>query len=717
MSMEKFSDHCKTLGPSMAIDFEEALKPWMESFPHGYTLVELPESSVGICTKIAVEVGSDSLLLVGEPVVIGVSSPNLECEAPFVFPDRLSFPFSRFPHINFAHNGLPNTLCLTREPIEEWYAEHTFGEYVDMVGRWLNDAAHGTLMKLRQGDSYEPFRVENTKGVLIIDGDIDKYIVGLARPFSCYTSVDYDTSVGIEKFYDPMKDGCKDNGLEIIISRSCEDIIYDWFIQYPTTLGELLKFAKNNGFVIEQEKILSLLSADLCPVEKLFFRFAFIRPKNLIGKDTPVDYLCYCVAKEDFIKQNFDASIDRIMMLDKVTREYANKLTETTEMISGKKILILGCGAIGSKLIYHLYRSGITNLTICDKDVMMPHNICRHALTVPSILKNKAELVRDSVDKMFYFSCPIKIVKDDLLKWLPQTNLNEYDVIIDATASASVARCLDNVVCNLTIPVIRFALSDSGRIGLVYINNDRSVSLVDYYMQLLREAIEDDDISDWFKDERRYNYDYVRVGEGCHSNTMKINDDVISAHTALAARIIRNLFDKCAKNIAYLSFADLDFQGSMFSLKYIIPSFEKFTCQNNSQWEVRIPSDLSKYIKTEAKVGGKREVGEYMMGYVDTKYHRIYVLDSFKPQDSLRKTNRIELGKKGWKEHKETIGQRTASMMSYLGDWHSHPSGSLLPSNIDEATFEYLITNEIAGIYGLGLITNTHEVKAYLLNK
>jgi len=717
MFMDKFSDYCKTLELSRAIAFEKALKPWAKSFPQGYTLVELPEGSVGICTKIPVEVGSDSLLLVGEPMLIGVSSLDLEYNPPFVFPDRLNFPFSKFPHINYANKGLPNTICLTREPIEEWYAEHTFGEYIELVSKWLDDAAHGTLIKLKQGDFYEPFRVENTKGVLIINGDIDKYIAGIPKPVSYYVTVNYDTGVGIERCYDPIKNGCEDNGLEIIISRSCEDVIYDWFIQYPTTLGELLNFAKDKGFVIEQEKILSLLSADQCPVEKLFFRFAFIRPKNLIEKSTPVDYLCYCVAKEDFIRQNFDASIDGIMMLDKVTPEYANKLTETTEVISEKKILVLGCGAIGSKLIYHLYRSGITNLTICDKDVMMPHNICRHALTIPSILKNKAELVRDSVDKMFYFSCPIKIVKDDLLKWLPQTNLNEYEVIIDATASASVARCLDNVVCNLTIPVIRFALSDSGRIGLVYINNDRSVSLVDYYMQLLREAIEDDDISDWFKDERRYNYDYVRVGEGCHSNTMKINDDIISAHTALAARIIRNLFDKCAKNNAYLSFADLDFQGSMFSLKYIIPSFEKFTCQNNSQWEVRIPSDLLQYIKKEAKVGGKREVGEYMMGYVDTKYRRIYVLDSFKPKDSLRQTSRIELSMKGWKEHKETIKQRTSDMMHYLGDWHSHPTGSLLPSSIDKATFEYLITREIDGIYGLGLITNTHEIKTYLLEK
>lgn len=716
MSMDKFSDYCKTLESSRAIAFEKALKPWAKSFPQGYTLVELPEGYVGISAKMPIEVGSDSLLLVGEPMIIVVNSPDLEYNPPMVFPDRLNFPFTKFPHINYANNGLPNTICLTREPIEEWYAEHTFGEYIELVSKWLDDAAHGNLIKLKQGDFYEPFRVENTKGILLINRDIDKYIVDSQKNVSCYAAVDYSTNVSIEKYYDPTTDGCKDNAIEIILSRNCKNILSDWFIQYPTKLEELLAFAKEYGFIIEQEKIVSLLNRTGFSIEKIFFRFAFIRPKNLIGKDSPVDYLCYCVAKEDFLKQNMNASIDGIMMLDRITQEYANNLTETTEVISKKKILILGCGAIGSKLIYHLYRSGISNLTICDKDVMMPHNLCRHALTKPSI-ENKAKLIHDSLKQMFHFPCPIEVVMDDLLTWLPQTDLNEYDVIIDATASASIARCLDNIVCNLTIPIVSFALSDSGKIGLVYTNYDRSVSLVDYYMQLLREAINDNDISAWLKDERKYNYDYVRIGEGCHSNTMKINDDVISAHTASAARIVRNLFDKEMKNNACLSFADLDFKGSMYSLKCHIPSFKKLTCQNDSQWEVRIPSDLLQYIKKEAKVGGKREVGEYMMGYIDTKYHRIYVLDSYKPKDSLRQTSKIELGKKGWKEHKERIKQRTAGMMYYLGDWHNHPSGSLQPSNIDEATFEYLITNEIDGIYGLGLITNKYEIKAYLLKK
>ena len=144
MFMDKFSDYCKTLELSRAIAFEKALKPWAKSFPQGYTLVELPEGSVGICTKIPVEVGSDSLLLVGEPMLIGVSSLDLEYNPPFVFPDRLNFPFSKFPHINYANKGLPNTICLTREPIEEWYAEHTFGEYIELVSKWLDDAAHGS---------------------------------------------------------------------------------------------------------------------------------------------------------------------------------------------------------------------------------------------------------------------------------------------------------------------------------------------------------------------------------------------------------------------------------------------------------------------------------------------------------------------------------------------------------------------------------------------
>lgn len=716
--MDKFSERLNALDNAKAELVKSTLLPWHNYFPHGYSLVELPDERIGICTKIDVDSGTNSPLLVGEPVVIGIRSENIEIEAPYVFPDRLDFPFESFPHVNFSENNLPPTLCLSRESIKEWYAEHTFGEFISEISNWLNDAANDNLMKLKQKDGYEPFRVENFSDVFFVfPGRLDDLIVKSKTVGCFYLQFDSFRKVYTERSF-VKKDTCNSLGLELVLFLKSENIKKTWFLHYPQTLAELLAFANDNGFVINEEKICKIINNPLSKVEKIIFRFAFIRPANIIGKDSPVDYLCFSVATDDFVAINVnDAKVEGVLVLEMLTPNYINELTQTSKNISNKKILLLGCGAIGSKMIFHLYRSGITNLTICDKDSLMLHNVCRHALTCVGGFENKAELIRKELNLLRYIAYPVKTVTEDLLSWLPKSDLSEYDLIIDTAASASVSRCVDRISHSVNAPIVRFVLSDSGNVGLVYVNYNRKAMLSDYYMQLVRMALdeENEEIVEWLSNERRYNYDYVRVGEGCHSNTMKLNDDVISAHTALASNIIRHIFDVPQTNAMFLSFANVDYQGSLFSTKYVVTDFFALRCKNDENWEVRIPTDILKRIQTGAKVGGNKETGGYMMGCVDNKYHRIYVLDTFTPKGSKQKSNRLELSRKGWNEHRAQVKKLTSDIMMYIGDWHSHPRYSLNPSPIDDETNNYLINNEIESSRGVCLITNTNETNAYLL--
>lgn len=716
--MEKFSDGLHTLNDAKVAELvKSALQPWHDSFSHGYFLVELPDGRIGICTKIDVDAGSYSPLFVGEPVIIGICSENIENEVPYVFPDRVDFPFEMFPHVNFSENKLPPTLCLSREPIEEWYAEHTFGEYISEISNWLNDAANDNLMKLKQKDGFEPFRVEKFSDVLFVAPELFDDSIAKSKTVGCfYLKFNPFRKVYTEGLF-LKNDTCDSVGLELVLFLKSDNIKKNWFVHYPQTLAELLDFANTNGFALDKGKISSIINNPQSKVEKIIFRFAFIRPANIIGKNSPVDYLCFSVAAEDFVTDHTDVKVEGVLLLDMLTPNYINDLTQTSKNISEKKILILGCGAIGSKIIFHLYRSGITNLTICDKDSMMFHNVCRHALTSVGGLENKAKLISKELRFLSYIAKPVKTVTEDLLSWLPNSDLSGYDLIIDTAASASVSRCIDRISLSINVPIVRFVLSDSGNVGLVYVNYNRKVMLSDYYMQLVRLAIDEgnEEIADWLRKEKKYNFDYIRVGEGCHSNTMKLNDDVISAHTALASNIIRHIFDTPQTNEIFLSFANMDYQGSLFSIKYDVPDFVALTCKNNDSWEVRMPADILRRIQIDAKVGGNREAGGYMMGCLDNKYHRIYVLDTFVPKESKRETNRIELSRKGWNEHRTQIKKSTTGIMMYIGDWHSHPHHSLNPSILDDETNKYLINSEIESSIGVCLITNANKTNAYLL--
>ena len=89
-----------------------------------YRLIDLNETNIGICGSINTFAKSKSRLQRIEPVVICIDKADWQTNTPFVFPDRIDFPFKDFPHINYDNSDLPPTLCLTRENIDDWYADH-----------------------------------------------------------------------------------------------------------------------------------------------------------------------------------------------------------------------------------------------------------------------------------------------------------------------------------------------------------------------------------------------------------------------------------------------------------------------------------------------------------------------------------------------------------------------------------------------------------------
>jgi tRNA A37 threonylcarbamoyladenosine dehydratase len=67
----------------------------------------------------------------------------------------------------------------------------------------------------------------------------------------------------------------------------------------------------------------------------------------------------------------------------------------TMENLAGKRILLIGCGTIGSFLAQQLTQCGCGRaggrLDLVDDDVLRPANLGRHLLGVPYLNRNKAE--------------------------------------------------------------------------------------------------------------------------------------------------------------------------------------------------------------------------------------------------------------------------------------------------------------------------------------
>jgi molybdopterin-synthase adenylyltransferase len=122
-----------------------------------------------------------------------------------------------------------------------------------------------------------------------------------------------------------------------------------------------------------------------------------------------------------------------------------------------KKILIAGCGSLGSQIACDLAKTGLGSIDICDFDNFRYENIYRHALGKESIGLNKAVALKSLIEKQIPFinvnAFPTKI--EDLISH-PNFVNNEYDALILATGFPTTNLFVNQIIKTkfLQLPVI-----------------------------------------------------------------------------------------------------------------------------------------------------------------------------------------------------------------------------------------------------------------------
>lgn len=686
-------------------------------FNHSYRLVRLKDGEIGVCAEILTKANSKSVLRRAEPVVIVLNPHNWETDLPFVFPDRIDFPYSHFPHVYYEGKNYPAGLCLTRENLSDWYSEHTLRDYIVRLNEWMQDAVRNNLVKTKEKDEFEPQRylspsIEAKYYRFVLDeSDLEKQRHPSCHYFSI-TMFSSGNAWGIEEITK-----LENNAIGVRLFKGNKAIDKEWITVYPRTLGELYQFIEKKAYPLNNQDLINKLDETK---EYVYFLLALLRPTRIIGTQSRINYLCFRAKATDIVDNKIEAHVDEVMIIDFLNYNAVRNLSMTPKSISEKRVVILGCGAVGSKIALHLFRSGIDKLTLVDYDILEPHNLCRHALLNISFEKslNKALLLKETLDGMF-FGAPknIDAYDDKALHFLERTDLSQFGLIIDATASAAVMHGMDAIKFPDTTKVVRACLSNGGDIGITYVSTGSKRLMTDYYAEILRQAINDDDISVWLNQEKKNTLEDVRIGEGCHSNTMRVSDDTISSHAALMSSAIRHIFESGSEDGFTLTIANDEFPGSMFTTWYGAPDFREFQCDNDPKWHVRIPSDLLNEIRILAKKQRQTETAGYLFGQIDYKRHLVYVVDHFVPIDSKQEKNQVGLSKNGFIEYDRKVESRTANQLYYIGDWHSHTINSLEMSPKDIQTCHDQVLPAMKSGIGLCVITKANNTKFFLISE
>lgn len=107
--------------------------------------------------------------------------------------------------------------------------------------------------------------------------------------------------------------------------------------------------------------------------------------------------------------------------------------------LQNKKILLIGCGSVGSHLTLMLVKAGIGTLNLVDPDYLQAENIHRYAIGFQYSGKPKVEALRAYISRNFPYTEVVAYPKliEQLLKNI-QFKKSKYDLIISATGDPTI---------------------------------------------------------------------------------------------------------------------------------------------------------------------------------------------------------------------------------------------------------------------------------------
>lgn len=115
--------------------------------------------------------------------------------------------------------------------------------------------------------------------------------------------------------------------------------------------------------------------------------------------------------------------------------------TNITDVLKKSKVVICGCGGLGSNVAVNLARSGIGHIKLIDFDVVEPSNINRQCYFIKQIGEYKTNALKNIITDINPY---IKIDINNIL-------LNENNIIDEVSGFQVILECFDNVKSKLML--------------------------------------------------------------------------------------------------------------------------------------------------------------------------------------------------------------------------------------------------------------------------
>ncbi|HUC21509.1 MAG TPA: ThiF family adenylyltransferase [Streptosporangiaceae bacterium] len=142
-----------------------------------------------------------------------------------------------------------------------------------------------------------------------------------------------------------------------------------------------------------------------------------------------------------------------------------------TDKLAGVGVLLLGCGGLGAPIAEHCVRSGVARLRIVDWGTVSPGVLSRQPYEDADIGQHKAAVLAARLARIRPGQSEVAGLFADITasNLFDESELSEYDLVIDATANRSVAAVIERAQRDLRSPwppVITVAISQEATHGV-----------------------------------------------------------------------------------------------------------------------------------------------------------------------------------------------------------------------------------------------------------
>lgn len=679
-------------------------------------------NSVGRCDVIVVECVNDQ---VPNRNVVGIKVrerlalvfPHNDDSPPQVRALRKDFP--TVAHLNHVGLNEPNSLCLY---VDQWnLVQRTWTpqKHLQRVLWWLSATARGSLHSPDQPVERIYF---DASWDLVLPPDFEAKVLrnDLALVLSPIDRAEDHRTLRAE-FKDANE--VAKNGIPVVpIVLTLDSIVHGRIEHYPHNLGML-----NNQLTAHGDSLLeplrnairTIAGKGIRDLEKQFCllilhmkvrRAANLPPENVETRAFPICQSlaalgvatgALCEYQQQFYAHDLIGDVAqpeqskwqdiKLLVLDvkkESTKDFAREASGISKDDATQQRILAGLGALGSSLADIWSREAWGEWTFVDKDYVQPHNIIRHIAKNFHIGKFKVDAVKHLVEFNYHkgYSSTVAVPDSILNSSNPKIEepLKNAALLVDATTTIEVPRDLSqrDDVCR-SASVFLTPSGDSSVLLLEDLKREFRLDCLEaqYYFAILN--------NDWGTGHLTNQGGSLIVGSGCRDVSTVLSIESVQLHSAILARQIR-LFSK--KPEACIRVWNTDRLTGAVSVADTRVNAIKIGYFGG--WKIVSHAGIqSKLIKIRQE-HLPNETGGVIVGYIDHKIKKIYVVDILPPPpDSQEEPTGFIRGVEGLHRQIEQVKQQTSNMVGYIGEWHSHPPfSSAAPSKDDRILMEYLTT-------------------------